>query len=70
MAQGTSSAIEPSSPWTDDSGPNIIEIIHNPKARYLLTPANLGVLLTVRLQSSHLICIFLQAGHEIPQGLC
>lgn len=68
MAQGTSAAIEPSSPWTDDSGPNIIEIIHNPKARYLLTPANLGILLTVCLQLSHL-CIFLQAGQEIPQGL-
>lgn len=69
MAQGTSAAIEPSSPWTDDSGPDIIEIIHNPKARYLLTPANLGVLLTVRLRFSHLLCIFLQAGPGIPRGL-
>ena len=38
------------SPWEDDSGPNIIEIINNPKARHLLTPANLGHLLTVSAQ--------------------
>lgn len=36
------------SPWTDDSGPNIIEIMNDPEARELLTPADLGILLTVR----------------------
>ncbi len=36
------------SPWTADSGPDILEIIHNPSKRHLLTPANLGYLLTVR----------------------
>lgn len=45
----TNSSIKPEvvSPWTDDSGPNIIEIIHNPANRNLLTPANLGHLLSV-----------------------
>jgi len=42
------------SPWTDDSGPNIIEIIHNPNAKQKLTPANLGLLLTVRFYEATL----------------
>ena len=44
------------SPWTDDSGPNIIEIIHNKENMHLLTPANLGLLLTV-----HFLCPFCYA---------
>ena len=41
----------PESPWADDSGPDILEIMNDPEARKLLTPANLGVLLTVRFPS-------------------
>ncbi|KAG0601560.1 hypothetical protein M758_11G121600 [Ceratodon purpureus] len=34
------------SPWTDDSGPDILEIVNDPKNRDQLSPANLGELLT------------------------
>ena len=42
------------SPWTDDSGPDILEIVNDPKNRDQLSPANLGELLTVHFL--HLSC--------------
>ncbi|KAG0564098.1 hypothetical protein KC19_8G082500 [Ceratodon purpureus] len=36
----------PASPWTDDSGPDILEILNDPEAKKLLTPERLGILLT------------------------
>ena len=47
-AEAANEPAEVQSPWTDDSGPDILEIIHNPRNRPLLTPAKLGQLLTVR----------------------
>lgn len=44
---GPSKAAE--SPWTDDSGPDILEIINDTEKAKKLTPADLGDLLTVHL---------------------